>query len=260
MIKRYAFVCALAVCIHSGAGGQTSCSSGSKSARFDVVSIKESRRAISDSQVTSLANGVSAKGVSVKNLVSIAFGVRLDRIGGGPNWLVDTTFDIEAKCDNLCGKGPAGLDWHERREMLIPVLCERFGLVIHWTSSSATVFSLVQAPGGSKLRAVASQSSANVPSGISVGPGLIEGKAVSAAVLAQQIGSLTNYEVRDETGLTGAYDFSLTWQRTDVRPGGGEEQAAIVDALSDQLGLRLKPARGLIDVLMIDEVHRPTPN
>jgi bla regulator protein blaR1 len=112
-----------------------------------------------------------------------------------------------------------------------------------------------------------------------------------AQILAQQLGRT----VVDKTGLNGRYDFTLKWT-PDIRRGqilggpgpvGGPGQAegggsqsmagipgapgssgsssdssgpSIFTAVQQQLGLRLKPEKGPIDVLVIDQVEPPTQN
>jgi uncharacterized protein (TIGR03435 family) len=75
--------------------------------------------------------------------------------------------------------------------------------------------------------------------------------------------------VLDKTMLQGEYDFDLTWipDETFSRgPGDPDGPAAdpngpsIFTALQEQLGLTLKPAKGLVDVLVIDRAELPKEN
>ena len=65
--------------------------------------------------------------------------------------------------------------------------------------------------------------------------------------------------VYDRTGLKGRYEFTLRWIVTGVRE---EIQGPdIAQALQGQLGLKLRPRKGLIDVIAIAHVEKvPTPN
>ena len=66
--------------------------------------------------------------------------------------------------------------------------------------------------------------------------------------------------VTDTTGLTGEYDFSLYW---DAGTPAAELDSAptLIQALQDQLGLKLESAKGKVDVLVIDHVEKiPTDN
>jgi bla regulator protein BlaR1 len=69
----------------------------------------------------------------------------------------------------------------------------------------------------------------------------------------------------DQTGLTDNFDIELAYEDEDFRrrfPGIGQprEAPSLFTALREQLGLRLMPSRGLVDVLVIDSVERPTPD
>jgi uncharacterized protein (TIGR03435 family) len=67
----------------------------------------------------------------------------------------------------------------------------------------------------------------------------------------------TGRPVVDRTGLSGRFDFTLTWA-----PEGSTDTDApsIFTALHEQLGLKLEPTTGPVDVLVIDSVERPTPD
>ena len=68
--------------------------------------------------------------------------------------------------------------------------------------------------------------------------------------------------VQDKTDLTGRYDFRLK------RPalGGPSAQADASDvrpsipAALEELGLKLEPAKGDVEILVIDHVERPSEN
>ena len=66
--------------------------------------------------------------------------------------------------------------------------------------------------------------------------------------------------VVDRTGLQGPFDVELEWS-SDVSAGAtAGNTPSIFTALQEQLGLRLEPSRGPVEVLVIDSVERPTPN
>lgn len=65
--------------------------------------------------------------------------------------------------------------------------------------------------------------------------------------------------VIDKTGLTGRFEFSYKWATDPSVPDAGA-RVSFMTALEEQLGLKLERTRGLIDVLVIDSVERPTPN
>ena len=71
--------------------------------------------------------------------------------------------------------------------------------------------------------------------------------------------------VLDRTGLTGTFDFSLEWSLPTDPAQPPESLPAdtgptFLEALQEQLGLKLKSAKGPVDVLVIDHIEHPTEN
>jgi uncharacterized protein (TIGR03435 family) len=74
-------------------------------------------------------------------------------------------------------------------------------------------------------------------------------------------------QVVDRTGLTGTFDFKLSF-RPQLPPDASadalspelENLPSIFDAVRDQLGLELTPQKGPVETLVIDHVERPSEN
>jgi uncharacterized protein (TIGR03435 family) len=77
--------------------------------------------------------------------------------------------------------------------------------------------------------------------------------------------------VVDQTGLTERYDFTLNWTPDPGQfPGrGGNPPPATDDAnappglytaITEQLGLKLESSKANVDVMVIDQVEKPSPN
>ena len=80
---------------------------------------------------------------------------------------------------------------------------------------------------------------------------------------ALHITSHVGRPVIDKTGLTGSFDYELRWTPDEPSPDGGAARAggpSIFAAVEEQLGLKLEPQRGPVEVLVIDSIERPTPN
>jgi uncharacterized protein (TIGR03435 family) len=77
--------------------------------------------------------------------------------------------------------------------------------------------------------------------------------------LASALGMVVNRTVVDRTDLEGPYDVELRWSALTVADTPGDTPS-IYTALEEQLGLRLVPGRGPVDVLVIDSVERPSPD
>ena len=208
-----------------------------------------------------------------------------------PKWASTDRFVIEARASGHPTKD-------QIRLMMQSLLADRFKLAVHFETREMPVLALVMnkpgklgpglrphaqgPPCGTRLTISSDRTSPAVPPGgfISAcgrvrminGPNhtvLLGGRNISIDHLA---GYLPDFEdmgrpIVDETGLRGTFDFSLNWlpERDEASPAGnsGLEDAQgppLVEAIKEQLGLKLKPARAPVQVLVIDHVERPTPN
>ena len=73
--------------------------------------------------------------------------------------------------------------------------------------------------------------------------------------------------VIDRTGLTGNWEFELTFMPDQLEPPPGQNAPAIdpnapslLTALQEQLGLKLEPTKGSVEVLVVERIERPTEN
>jgi len=73
-------------------------------------------------------------------------------------------------------------------------------------------------------------------------------------------GNEAEREVVDQTGLTGEYDFILEFASLTEGPRPDEPLPDIFVVLQEQLGLKLEPIRGPVDVLVIDRAELPSEN
>jgi uncharacterized protein (TIGR03435 family) len=83
----------------------------------------------------------------------------------------------------------------------------------------------------------------------------------------EAVGDLGGRTIVNKTGLDGRYDFTMKWtnQQTASAPGaeGAETDSgapSIFMALEEQLGLKLVPAKGMVEVVVIDSIERPSEN
>ncbi|HEX7422723.1 MAG TPA: TIGR03435 family protein, partial [Terriglobales bacterium] len=76
-------------------------------------------------------------------------------------------------------------------------------------------------------------------------------------------GGYLQHKVVDVTGLTGIYDFTLTWTLPFTLPGPDSGQAGytLFEAIDRQLGLKLRLQKHPMPVLIVDHIDRqPTEN
>ena len=204
-----------------------------------------------------------------------------------PAWVV---YDVVAKVDQ------ADLaDWQKPamrqtllRAMLQAMLAERCKVVVHYGSKEAPVYDLVIAKGGPKFKRAETVDTAELrqkhPTGGMMrgtgtmavdGPKTTQFYAISVATFANTIlSSLADRPVVDKTGLTGYYDLALpssALRRPPPPPPPGASQPqdapsplledeSIFTAMPEALGLRLEPAKGRVETLVIDHVEPPSEN
>jgi uncharacterized protein (TIGR03435 family) len=72
-----------------------------------------------------------------------------------------------------------------------------------------------------------------------------------------------NSPVTDATGLKGKYDFALSWvmpSRVPLPPPA-IDGPTVFAAIQEQMGLKLEPKKGTVDMFVIDHVEKtPTGN
>jgi uncharacterized protein (TIGR03435 family) len=69
--------------------------------------------------------------------------------------------------------------------------------------------------------------------------------------------------VLDRTSITGLFDIHLEFSglENSAAPGGADDTApSVFTAVQEQLGLKLSPDRGPVEVLVIDHVKKPSAN
>jgi uncharacterized protein (TIGR03435 family) len=201
------------------------------------------------------------RSATMSNLIAAAFGVEPDKVVGGPSWLDMDRFDIDATV-------PANASPQTVRPLLQSLLADRFGLAVHPDQRPSPAFVLSAGSGKPKLKET--EGSANP--GCDRGQQEAESRAIPAVcqgitmqVLAQQLraaaGDYITSAVVDQTGLTGAWDFTIRWTPRGSLAAAGSQGITIFDALDKQLGLKLEMKQVPAPVIVVDRVNEtPTSN
>jgi uncharacterized protein (TIGR03435 family) len=202
-----------------------------------------------------------ATNFTLQALLALAYDLNPRTISGGPGWIETQHFDIEAVTPgNVRPTRP------EQMQMLRALLVERFGLKFHRQEKEFAIYALSVAKGGPKLTPAAKPDDPPQLFGV-VYPGKMEVPAKSVTmddfVAMLQRATLDKPTV-NRTGLTGKYDFDLTWAQ-DQSQYGGEVPAAPDDsqspplftAMQEQLGLKLEATRGMVSAMVVDDAVKP---
>jgi len=218
--------------------------------------------------------------LDIHNLLSYAYGVDSYQIAGAPNWPFPALFVIEAKGDSQTDAKMATLtgeqQFAEQQHMLQILLEERFKLKTHWETKEGDVYNLVVAKGGPKLRAEGSMPpSADELKWLGNNPVMPlhqqnDGQGYDyighGCPMHLLVGTLTGQfgrPVIDKTGLTGKYDFVLKYKGRWDRDRDADDldpMPPMDQALQQELGLKVEPAKGPVKVLVIDHIEKPSEN
>jgi len=238
--------------------------------QFEAASI---RRNVSPSVSTSTrvdpGGRITIVNATLHNLISNVHNLPPFQVVGGPDWVRTERYDITA----VAAVPPT----RQQMELMMRALLEdRFSLKLRRETRDMPIFALVLArtavTAGPRMKptsidceaaAAARARGGSAPScGFDVSGGSIKATGMQMRVLVQMLSQLTGRMVVDQTGLSGAYDIELTW--TPEPPPGADRPATIGDgpslftALQEQLGLRLDAQRGPAEVLVIEQIERPT--
>jgi len=226
--------------------------------KFEVASIKPNRE---DSAGIGGANFVRNGRFTVTNaplkwLIGQAFGVDTrDQVLNLPEWTASAKYDITATTGVSA----------PTKVLLLALLKERFHLEAHHETREIPTYELVLARPDGRLGAGLHQSTADCrapvppgdrPCGWSGGGLPHWGKAQPIAIFITQISNSVERRIVDKTGLPGPFD----WQLQTQSDPNDNSAPSIFTALQEQLGLKLQPARGTLDVIVVDHVEPPTPD
>jgi uncharacterized protein (TIGR03435 family) len=253
---------------------------GAPAPAFDVASVKlfaPQGRALffafsngPPSQFQISGTRVTARG-NLMSLVSGAYRLERFQVSQGPDWkekwATSEIYEIEARAP---GDGIPTLA--QVRQMMITLLAERFQLKVVHQTAVLPVYHLVVAPGGPKIKpsSFAEQAPLARDEG-SVMP-QVHTRFLNYSMhdFVNRVNPMLDRPMIDKTGLEGGFDFSLDY--TAQLPGMNAATAAtlglpepepglpIVASIREQLGLRVVPATGPIEVLVIVHAERPSAN
>jgi len=215
--------------------------------QFEVASIKPGAPGARGPTIYNPTRGRFAiDSITTKALIAYAYDARDFQVSGGPSWIGSEEYNIVAK--------PQGEASNERiLAMARRLLAERFNLTLHHESKEMPVLALTGSKGGARLH----PSDATGGPEVRGGRGRLIARRVTMGMLAAQLaGRVLGRAVLDRTGIAGEFDVDLAWT-PDESPDPG---ASIFTALQEQLGLKLETQKGVVDVLVIDHVERPSAN
>lgn len=190
---------------------------------------------------------ISIYGMTIRNLICLAWSLPEERVVAGPKWLGSDLYDVQAKAPRGSSSGES-----ERWARIQTLLTERFHLRAHRETKNESVYFLRVAKGGLRMEPDSSRSG--------------KGSILPWSLIVSELSRIVGRPVIDQTGLKGAWHFGLRYMTADGTAAargiglGSEPGPSIFTAVQEQLGLRLDAGKGPVDELVIDSVERPSGN
>jgi len=247
---------------------------------FEVVSIKRNT-SVAPARARLEPGRFTAVNAPVFQILRQAYDIQPFQVANAPDWITSERYDILAKA-------PEGVDVGRALPSLLrSLLNDRFMFRSHIESREMPTYELVLARKDRKLGAKLQQAPVDcaAPAGAQVPPPSPQSDEPPCAVMgtpgryqmrgfpisrfAQILGSPLNRFVVDKTGLTGTWNLELEFtpdQMPNIPPGAlppgvtlpSPDAPSLFTAVQEQLGLKLEAARGPVEVLVIDNIERPS--
>jgi uncharacterized protein (TIGR03435 family) len=258
---------------------------------FDVALIKPTNPDFKGIRMQILPSGqINIQGATLSFLVQQFYDITPDMMQGAPKFMDEDRWDITAKMISTDPGQPAQADPETRTKLITKLLEDRFKLKMHFEDRVVPAYTL------SSVKPKMAKADPTMRTGCNEGPGpdgkdprianpvlsrLLYCRNMTMAQFADRLPQLANGYVHaavlDKTGLTDAYDFTLSFSAIGILqnslqgPGQAAPGAAaapdpngalsLPDAVSKQLGLKLELEKRLAPVLVIDHVEqKPTDN
>jgi len=256
---------------------------------YEAASVKPNKSGVQGSSIRRFPGGrLQATNMPLRALITFAYQLQPFQLVEDPGWIRNETFDIVAKMEGdpppvMPGSGP---DPH--MVAMRTLLAERFKLAVHRETRQMDIYELVLARPDGKLgpalkpttqdcAAMLAAARGGPPPGPAPGPNSpvvcgmrgLPGRLVAGAMPMAQLASNLSGQVQrivvDRTGLSGGWDFEITFapERPLNPPPGVEFPAAdpnapsLFTAMQEQLGLKLQSTKGPVEVLVVERVEQP---
>lgn len=188
-------------------------------------------------------------------LIKWAFDLDDERVLNIPGGANQARFDIVAQAPE---ENPA----RGRMQLMMQTLLrERFGLRVHDERRPLVSYALLLDK-QLKVHVMPDDGRPAPPNPFSMSEaGRLNGTRVTAAMLARVLTDQLHRPVKDETHLSGFFDFAMEWMPDTAVDSPDPSRPSLFTALREQLGFRLEARRTPVQVLVVEAVMlTPTSN
>jgi uncharacterized protein (TIGR03435 family) len=197
---------------------------------------------------------VTVRGTA-RELIADAYAVKDYQVTAAPGWADTLMYAITAATP-----GDAVATQDQVRPMLKSLLADRFRLKLHTDTKELPVYHLTQRKKSNLLKEAMPDESFSWNLSQTPG-GTLRSKATKESIgdFVRLVGVSADRPVVDKTGITGDIDYDIL-----ITPPASKSpddfNREIIYAVIDQLGLKLEPTKDPIEILVVDQVAKPSGN
>jgi uncharacterized protein (TIGR03435 family) len=240
---------------------------------YEVASVKKGDPNDQRSQIRpGPQGGLQTHNTPVMMLLTFAYDIRDYQFVNVPAWVTSERYDVSFTPDKpesapspTVPRDEMEKQFRRQQQRMQAVLRDRFGLVLRAETKEMPIYALTIGKNGHKLQPPKDPRA--LPR-MSTSPNELTGTNIPVSFLVTSLSSLLGRYVHDETGLAGAYDFTMKWtpdptsQRFALQKSedADEGHGSIFVAMQEQLGLKLEAKKGPVPVYVIEKIERPAEN
>jgi uncharacterized protein (TIGR03435 family) len=219
---------------------------------FEVASVRLHTVADTEPSTTVFPGGrLTAVNLNVRKMLRNAFDIEDYQISGAPHWVDSTNYDIEAKMP-----AGVGITRNDIPALLLSLLRTRFQLRYHRESAELTEYALEVSKDGSRLTPDTGNDETFSNTSSRSGIVTLKARKIPMDDLAYALRRQLGRPVTDKTGLSGEFDFDLTWS-TEEAP---DSTVPSVFTALQKIGLRLVSMKGPVEIVVIDAMEKASEN
>ena len=223
--------------------------------RFEVATLKVSPPPEGDRidiNLGTFRNGrLTLTNVTLNDLIKFAYELAADEQLVGPDWNRSVRFDVVA----LAAPGTPPDQLHL---MTRELLADRLHLALRREQKVLRYLALAVGKGGARLQPAIADPPPNKGPQIR---GRIAHNQMPMSLLASFLSRFERQTIVDQTGIAGLFEVKLDWAPDANLPAEDPaapppERAGLFAAVQEQLGLKLEPRRGPLEVLIVDRASK----
>jgi uncharacterized protein (TIGR03435 family) len=260
IIRRCRNLSVIAVSVLSalGAAALGAAAQSTSNASIEVAVVKPHPSAVMHNNFRFAKNRFELEDQPLLKLIAFAYSLNPRQIVGADSWVSADHWDMSGTT-NLTEDATLP----QEQQLIRQLLVERFGLQFHQEKREMPAYALQVVKDQPKLT-VAADPAAQPLEWTDGHDGVrtenYRSNSMADFLVVKQL--FMDRPLVDQTGLSGRYDFKLTYSRDDAPSADADADAPppMFTAIKEQLGLKFEPVKASVNAMVIDHIGKPTAN